>query len=516
MKFSELKLHKDVAQGIQAAGFDDCTLIQEKVFPLSFSGKDLYVQSQTGSGKTAAYLITVFQRLMTEKGAHRKALIIAPTREQARRIEFEAKKLGKYLPFSIGSIFGGVRYGRQEKMLKDGLDIVVGTPGRLLDFEQKNKLVLSEVAVFVIDEADRLFEMGFLPDVRRMINKMPPHRDRQTMLFCAGPNYYAQNLVDEYMHNPEVVQVDSRKISTTQAVQELYQIDAERKLSLLLGLLKREKPHNSIIFANSKQTVIEITQRLEMNGQSSEYIIGELPQSKRSRVVDSVQSGQTSVLVATDEAIRSLRIGGVSLIVNYDLPENADIYLERNRQTVGPTSTGTAITLVSPAEQKTLAQLLQHPDIHIETRQAGNSLFVEDHSAIIVSPARPTKPAKPASQEARKPQNQQPAANKPRRHTQPARVVRPEPTPAQQRPRRHTVKQRPQPVEKAKKRAHRTEESRKPILELIKREPRKVRTTDYKIRSYDKFVEPVAPPEEAPPEQKSILKRIFGIFKKQE
>jgi ATP-dependent RNA helicase RhlB len=203
MEFKELNLHTDLDKGIAEAGFTTCTQVQEQVLKSAFEGHDLYVQSQTGTGKTAAYLIVIFQRLLTEPFLNgKKALIMVPTRELAVQVEEEAKLVGKYLPFKAGSFYGGVGYAQQQRLLKDNVQILVGTPGRVLDLNQSGTMNLMEIAFLVIDEADRMFDMGFYPDLRKLLKVVPPSDRRQTMLFSATLNTWVKNLAWEYTHNP--------------------------------------------------------------------------------------------------------------------------------------------------------------------------------------------------------------------------------------------------------------------------------------------------------------------------
>ncbi|MDR0708555.1 MAG: DEAD/DEAH box helicase, partial [Spirochaetaceae bacterium] len=238
MEFSELNLNSDLARGIAEAGYLTCMPVQEQVLGRAFGGQDLYVQSQTGTGKTAAFLIVIFERLLTESNlAGKKALIIAPTRELAVQIEEEAKMLAKYLPFKIGSFYGGVGYGDQQRLLRDNVQILVGTPGRVLDLNGSGQMNLMDIAFLVLDEADRMFDMGFYPDLRKLIRVVPPADRRQTMLFSATLNAWVKNLAWEYTKSPYEIEIEPETVTVEDVEQYLYHVTSENKMKLLMGIL---------------------------------------------------------------------------------------------------------------------------------------------------------------------------------------------------------------------------------------------------------------------------------------
>ena len=262
MKFTELNLDPDLQKAVDEAGFTECFPVQEETFKRTLAGRDVTVQSQTGSGKTAAFLITIYQQLKTnEKFRGKKALVIVPTRELATQIEDDAQKIGKYMPFRIGSFFGGIGYAQQETLLREGVDIMIGTPGRLIDFSRQKKINLMDVGILIIDEADRLFDMGFLPDLRKLLRKMPPAEERLTMLLSATLGMRVGALAWEYMNGADEILIAPEQITVETIDQCLYHISAAEKLSLLLGLLEREKPRNAIIFTNTKHAAEEIDRK---------------------------------------------------------------------------------------------------------------------------------------------------------------------------------------------------------------------------------------------------------------
>ncbi|MDR0316208.1 MAG: DEAD/DEAH box helicase [Treponema sp.] len=389
MDFKEFNLHPDLQRGIAEAGYISCMPVQEQVLTTAFGGQDLYVQSQTGTGKTAAFLVVIFQRLLAEdllKG--RKALIMAPTRELAVQIEEEAKLLGKYLPFKTGSFYGGVGYTQQEKLLRENAQILVGTPGRVLDLNKSGRMNLMDIAFLVLDEADRMFDMGFYPDLRKLIRVVPPVERRQTMLFSATLNAWVKNLAWEYTKSPIEIEIEPEVVTVEEVDQVLYHVPSEEKMKLLLGILEREQPESAIIFCNTKRYTEIVAKRLRLNGYDCEFIIGDLPQSRRLKVIDNVKAGKIKFLVATDVAARGLDIEGLALVVNYDLPVEAENYVHRIGRTARAGKTGRAITLASeqdvyelPAIERYIGKKIPSeiavPELHAGDKSAGQHIRTE-------------------------------------------------------------------------------------------------------------------------------------------
>lgn len=381
MNFEEYNLHELLLKGLSEAGFKHPLPVQEASLRYTLGGRDLFVQSQTGSGKTAAFLIPIFQIMITCTEKRSRALVVAPTRELASQIEMEAKLIGKYLPFKVGVFYGGVGYTHQEQLLKQGIDIIVGTPGRLIDFNRSGKLDFSDVNILVIDEADRLFDMGFFPDLKKIIHKMPPKSARQTMLFSATLNYEVRKIAYEYMNEPEVVELSPDRITVDTIEQKLYHVGSNEKMSLLLGILKKENPRNAIIFTNTKRMAHEVAMRLEKNGIACEYIIGDLPQSKRLKIIENIKSGRLCFLVATDVASRGLHIDDLELVVNYDLPENSESYVHRIGRTARVGKGGKAISLVCERYVYGLEAIEAYTKTKIPVDWADEELHAEDASS---------------------------------------------------------------------------------------------------------------------------------------
>jgi ATP-dependent RNA helicase RhlB len=381
MEFSELNLHPDLARGIAEAGYVTCTPVQEQVLTRAFNGQDLYVQSQTGTGKTAAFLIVIFERFLTETNlTGKKALIMSPTRELAVQIEEEARALGRYLPYGIGSFYGGVGYGEQQRRLKEEAQILVGTPGRVLDLNGSGWMNLMDLAFLVLDEADRMFDMGFYPDLRKLIKVVPPADKRQTMLFSATLNAWVKNLAWEYTKTPYEIEIEPETVTLEEIEQYLYHVPSEEKLKLLLGILEREQPESALIFCNTKRYAEIVAKRLRINGYDCEYIMGDLPQSKRLKIIEDVKAGKIRYLVATDVAARGLDIEGLAMVVNYDVPVETENYVHRIGRTARAGKTGKAITLSSEQDVYELPSIERYIGKKIPSEIAQAGLYAEDKS----------------------------------------------------------------------------------------------------------------------------------------
>ena len=380
MKFEEFNLHEDIMRGINDAGFTEAMPAQERTLNAVLSGKDVTVQSQTGTGKTAAFLISVYQLFAADIVENKKALIVVPTRELAVQIEEESEILGAHLPYKTVSIYGGVGYKNQLEKLKAGADLIVGTPGRLLDLEKSNNIDYKQFGILVIDEADRLFDMGFLPDLRKMLRKLVEPQKRRTMLFSATLNTRVLNLAWDQMNEYEEIKIEPEKVTVEEITQELYHVAGYEKFKLLLGILKREKFENAIIFCNTKHKVEEVSKRLEVNGYKTRFLMGDLPQKKRLAVINNMKAGELDILVATDVAARGLHVDDLSLVVNYDLPEDYENYVHRIGRTARAGKTGKAITLACEKYVYHLQAIESYIQDKISVVIADEALFAEDAS----------------------------------------------------------------------------------------------------------------------------------------
>lgn len=382
MKFTEFSLHESLLQGIEGAGYVDCTPVQEQVLKSSLEGRDLYVQSQTGTGKTAAYLTSVIQELLTRgESAGKKALVMVPTRELAVQVQEEAQKLAKFTSLKCASFYGGVGYDKQVASLKKGVDIMIGTPGRVIDLNHGNQMDLSSVAFLVIDEADRMFDMGFYPDLRTLIKVLPSSEQRQTMLFSATLNSYVKNLAWEYTRNPAEITIAAENITVDEIAQELFHVSSDDKMKLLLGIISHEKPESLIVFCNTKKSCEIVAKRLKMNGFESEFIIGDLPQKKRLTIMDKFKAGAIMCLVATDVAARGIDVNDLAMVINYDLPNEAENYVHRIGRTARAGKSGKAFTFCSEQDVYSLPPIERYIEKSIPSCVADESMFAEDKSA---------------------------------------------------------------------------------------------------------------------------------------
>ena len=345
MNFNELNLSPEVLKGVEKAGFKECTMVQANVLPVSLQGQDVMVKSKTGSGKTAVFLLTIFQRYLKKEGRSR-ALVVSPTRELAVQIEEDAKLLSSGIDgYRVGCFYGGVGYEGQNTELKEGLDLYVGTPGRLLDFAHSRKIDFRQFDIVVLDEADRMFDMGFYPDIRNMFGMMRDKGGRQTMLFSATLSTKVRNLAWNYMNDPKEIEVQPEEITVKNITQKLYHVTKEEKFGMLLSILKKINPQSCLIFTNTKDMTVEVSKRLNMNGYKTEYLMGDMAQSKRLETLERMKEGKIHFLVATDVAARGLQIDDLALVVNYDIPEDYENYVHRIGRTARAGKSGIAVTL---------------------------------------------------------------------------------------------------------------------------------------------------------------------------
>ena len=341
MKFNELNLNEEILQSIEKLSFKETTKVQELVLPVSLSGKDLMVQSKTGSGKTAVFVLTILQSYILNKT---KAIVIAPTRELALQIEEDAKKLSKMVKgFKTACFYGGVGYENQRKEIKAKPDLFIGTPGRLIDFATGGEIDFKSFDIVVLDEADRMFDMGFLPDIQKMFSKMK--KERQTMLLSATLSTNVRNLAWDYMNDPVEIESEKEEITVKKIQQELYHVSKSEKFNLLLQLIKAQNINNAIIFTNTKQAAIEVATRLKMNDMSAAHLIGDMSQSDRIKTLNKLKTSKLDILVATDVAARGLQVDDLPFVINYDLPEEKESYVHRIGRTGRAGKTGKAITL---------------------------------------------------------------------------------------------------------------------------------------------------------------------------
>ncbi|MBP7367408.1 MAG: ATP-dependent RNA helicase RhlB [Pseudoxanthomonas sp.] len=349
--FSSFDLHPALLAGLEAAGFTRCTPIQALTLPVALPGGDVAGQAQTGTGKTLAFLVAVMNRLLTRPAlAERKpedprALILAPTRELAIQIHKDAVKFGSDLGLRFALVYGGVDYDKQRELLQQGVDVIIATPGRLIDYVKQHKVVsLHACEVCVLDEADRMFDLGFIKDIRFLLRRMPIRTERQTLLFSATLSHRVLELAYEHMNEPEKLVVEAETITAARVRQRLYYPSDEEKLPLLIGLLSRSEGARTMVFVNTKMFVERVARSLERAGYRVGVLSGDVPQKKRESLLKKFQAGQLEILVATDVAARGLHIDGVSHVYNYDLPFDAEDYVHRIGRTARLGAEGDAIS----------------------------------------------------------------------------------------------------------------------------------------------------------------------------
>ena len=350
-EFDSIELPSEVRAGIRDAGFTHCTPIQDKVLPLALAGRDVAAQAQTGTGKTAVFLITLFTKLLASARPARpgapRALIVAPTRELAIQIFNDAKLLGGHTGLAVHAVYGGVNYRKQREILQQSVDVVIGTPGRLIDYFKQRVYTLRRAEVLVVDEADRMFDMGFIRDLRFLLRRLPPFSQRQSMLFSATLSYQVLELAYEHMNDPVHVSASAEQITADKIEHVIYHVGRQEKPSLLIGLLRREASSRVLIFTNMRRTAQRLGEVLQANGISAAPITGDMEQRQRLRILDRFKAGELPVLVATDVASRGLHIEAVTHVINYDMPQDPEDYVHRTGRTARAGATGVAVSLVS-------------------------------------------------------------------------------------------------------------------------------------------------------------------------
>jgi len=366
LKFDTLGLAEPLLQSVREAGFKGCTPIQAETLPLLLAGRDVAGQAQTGTGKTAAFLLALFNRLLTHPApASRKknqprALVIAPTRELAVQIHKDATVLGAHTGLSMAVVYGGEDYEKQRNRVAEGVDLLIGTPGRLIDYMKQHVFDLHIAEVLVLDEADRMFDMGFIADVRFLLRRLPHPTQRLSMLFSATLSHRVMELSYEHMNNAEFVRIEPDKVTADNVRQSLYFPASNEKLPLLIGLLRRIDPHRTMVFVNTKRVAEDVVGTLNGNGFKSEVLSGDVPQNKRLRLLREFTSGELPILVTTDVASRGLHIPDVSHVFNYDLPQDAEDYVHRIGRTARAGAFGDALSFACEEYSFSLPDIEQY------------------------------------------------------------------------------------------------------------------------------------------------------------
>ena len=381
--FSNFELHPALQAGLESAGFTRCTPIQALTLPIALAGRDVAGQAQTGTGKTLAFLVALMNRLLTRPAlADRKpedprALILAPTRELAIQIHKDAVKFGNELGLRFALVYGGVDYDKQRELLQQGVDVIIATPGRLIDYVKQHKVVsLHACEVCVLDEADRMFDLGFIKDIRFLLRRMPIRTERQTLLFSATLSHRVLELAYEHMNEPEKLVVETEFITAAKVRQLVYFPSDEEKIPLLIGLLTRSEGHRTMVFVNTKVWVERVARGLERAGFRVGVLSGDVPQKKRETLLARFQKGQLDILVATDVAARGLHIDGVSHVYNYDLPFDAEDYVHRIGRTARLGAEGDAISFACERYAMSLPDIEAYIEQKLPVAQVEKELLI--------------------------------------------------------------------------------------------------------------------------------------------
>jgi ATP-dependent RNA helicase RhlB len=386
-RFDQFELHPNILAGLEAAGFHYCTPIQAETLPLSLAGQDVAGQAQTGTGKTAAFLVVALQRMLRQdmtaiaaapaaeaptqesvadpSGAVKaeapsesrvrpaslrprqpRVLILAPTRELAVQIHKDAEILASHTDFKLGLVYGGTGYQAQRDEIAAGVDILIGTPGRLIDYLKQRVFDLRQVEVVVLDEADRMFDLGFIKDIRFVLRRLPPPSERLGLLFSATLSYRVMELAYEHMNDPKMVEITPERVTADRVTQRGYMVANDEKVPLLIGLLRQLEGARSMVFVNTKREGERVWGYLEGNGLKAAMLSGDVPQKKRLSLLKRFQEGELATMVATDVAARGLHIPGVTHVINYDLPDDAEDYVHRIGRTARAGAAGDAISFV--------------------------------------------------------------------------------------------------------------------------------------------------------------------------
>lgn len=349
LRFDSLALSESVRTGVRDAGFEFCTPIQASTLPIALTGKDVAGQAQTGTGKTAAFLIATFEKMLTsdkptEGSRQPRAFMLAPTRELAIQIAKDAELLGKHTNFKVALAYGGTGYEQQRKTIQDGIDILIGTPGRIIDYFKQGVFKLDQVEVAVLDEADRMFDLGFIKDIRYLLRRLPDPDKRLNMLFSATLSMRVMELAYEHMNEPELIRIEPEKVTADRVRQAIFFPSNEDKMPLLVGLIREMGEGRIMVFVNMKREAERMEAYFEANGIQAAAISGDVPQNKRQRMLQKFQQGELQVLIGTDVASRGLHIPDVEYVINYDLPQDAEDYVHRIGRTARAGASGDAIS----------------------------------------------------------------------------------------------------------------------------------------------------------------------------
>lgn len=405
MPFKALGLDPQILQAIQEAGYTEPTPIQSAAIPVVIQGGDVIGIAQTGTGKTAAFTLPILTRLTAHpipQGQRRRTrvLVLAPTRELVAQIEENVLAYARHLPLKIAKVYGGVGEKPQKDALRAGSDIVIACPGRLLDLMQQRCADFSQLEYLVLDEADRMLDMGFLPDIRRVINQLP--RKRQTLMFSATLSKEIESLTHEFQHSPKIVQIGKRSNPAETVTQLVYEVPKHLKLGMLQQMLEDEKMQMVLVFSRTKHGADKIAKKLEAGGVTCATLHANRSQNQRLRALDDFKSGKVRVLVATDIAARGIDVDGISHVVNFDFPHIVEDYVHRIGRTGRAQAIGDAISFVAPDEAMDLRKLERFINRGLVRKKLDG--FNYNASAPLVSDERPERRNMPRQQQGRRPQ----------------------------------------------------------------------------------------------------------------
>ncbi len=411
VSFTQFDLSPDLQSALQSANLEYCTEIQLLSLPPMLEGRDIAAQSQTGTGKTAAFLLGLYQHLLNNPAAPERkpndvrALILAPTRELAIQIHKDAELLAGNCDFRIALAYGGTDYDKQRKQIQEGADILIGTPGRIIDYFKQKVFSLKRAQVAVLDEADRMFDLGFISDIRYLLRRMPEPTERLNLLFSATLSHRVMELAYEHMNNPIDLKSQSDQVAAEKVNQQLFHPSSEEKIPLLLGLLASRKPERCIVFVNTKRAGERVLAYLQANGVSADVLSGDVRQKKRQRLIENLTSGALNTLIATDVAARGLHIEGVTHVFNYDLPQQAEDYVHRIGRTARAGASGEAISFACEQYVFSLPEIEEMLGHEIASSPITEELLVE--------PKKPT--SRPRSDRPNRPRGNKPSGNTNRR-----------------------------------------------------------------------------------------------------
>jgi len=393
VSFASLGLHPTIMTGLAKAKFTHCTPIQALTLPIALKGDDVAGQAQTGTGKTAAFLLAIFNHLLMHKsdthGNNPRSLIVAPTRELAIQIHRDAVLLGADTGLKSALAYGGVDYEKQRKTLQDGVDILIGTPGRLIDYFKQKVYNLKYIDVVVLDEADRMFDLGFIDDIRFLLRRMPKPADRQSLLFSATLSHRVMELAYEHMNSPETMRVETESVTADHVEQKVFYPANDEKLPLLIGLMRSIGEFHSMVFTNTRAAADKVGRTLNANGISAAVISGRVRQEQRQKLLKRFHDGEIPVLVATDVAARGLHIPDVTHVFNFDLPQDAPDYVHRIGRTARLGAKGDAISFACEDYAFHLPEIEEYIGYSIDTENASTELLPD----IIIPPAPKRKPS---------------------------------------------------------------------------------------------------------------------------